>query len=248
MAIRERQSRSSILESGPGLHGAALLLPPKTVMFWSPCGVQRQCGTAGSGDSRSLMGCRSEMTSLFTRWRLSRRPARHTALGLLVLLAMGAAGVWGVAGVGMLRGGSSQFQASGSVYERANALYRRVTGQSASFGVLVLLERGGAGGVAGDVAAGRVRSVLVEQRGFDRLVDAIPSRPGGQREVLLMAAFTAPVDSVAAVARLQRLIGRGGVRLGGWGELSGGPDIAFHELDALTSRMSRMLRYGRSRC
>jgi RND superfamily putative drug exporter len=76
----------------------------------------------------------------------------------------------------------------------------------------------------------------VEQRGFDRLVDAIPSRPGGRREVLVMAAFVTPADSVAAVARLQRLIGRGGVRLGGWGALSGGPDIAFHELDALTSR------------
>ncbi len=173
--------------------------------------------------------------------RLLSRAA--TARPRCVLLAAGivfaAAFVFGLPAKDILTGGSSQFQATSSQYARANALSRYASGQSAYYGVAVILQ--GSGNIAASAvvrrAVVRVGWLFVRQEGFQRLADLVTtgsrdfvSRDGHQ--TVLLAAFGSPGQSAAAVDRVRRLLGSRGVD--GLHAVFGGPDVAFAELDRRT--------------
>ncbi len=150
-------------------------------------------------------------------------------------MAFGGLGVFALPVVGVLRGGSAQFQAAGSQYQRANALYMRATGQSAYYGVDVLLRADQRVAVRGSAAQAleRVGLLLARERGFERVLHEVTL---SGRDAVVMAAFATPSDSVAAADHLRTLVSsrRGHGRLGGWSAVIGGPDVAFGELDTQT--------------
>jgi uncharacterized membrane protein YdfJ with MMPL/SSD domain len=138
--------------------------------------------------------------------------------------------VWALPVTGLLRGGSQQFQAADSRYERANRLFERATGQRAYDGLQVLLRSHN--GVSAADAAREVGMLLAREQGFERVRD---SWLGGHR-VLLAAAFAGADESVAAARRLREWrasrMGRA-VAAGRW-MLVGGPDVAFGALESRT--------------
>lgn len=163
------------------------------------------------------------------------RPGRVLLAATVVFAA---AAVFGLPANRVLAGGSSEFQASGSQYARANALSRWASGQSAYYGVAVLLQ--GQRDIATSATARRavvqVGLLLSRQRGFQRLADLAStgsrdfvSRDG--RQTVLLAAYASPSESVAAVDRLRRLLIS---RVDGLHAVFGGPDVAFGELDRRT--------------
>lgn len=162
----------------------------------------------------------------WARWRVFRWLACVVVFGVL-------AG-WGLPVFGVLRGGSRQFQARSSEYERANTLFLHATGQRAYYGVQVLLRA--RRGVLVARAVGGVRALLARQGGFERVLDwrIGRRRAAGWGGVLVMAAFASPVDSVAAAARIRGSVSSSSRR--GWRIriLVGGPDVAFGELEART--------------
>lgn len=172
--------------------------------------------------------------------RLSHIAVRHARSVLVcAVLALIAAAIGGLPASGVLKGSSRQFEASNSQYQRANAAARRATGQSAYYGVAVLLQ--GDGNIAASAVARRavvqVGSLFARLAGFERLADLVTtgsrdfvSRDGCQ--TVLLAAFGSPGESAAAVGRVRRLLGSRGVD--GLHAVFGGPDVAFAELDRRT--------------
>lgn len=160
----------------------------------------------------------------------SRGPWR----GLIAVVAFGLIAAYGLPVVGMLGGGSQQFQSPASVYERANALARGATGHSSYFGVDVLLQRDtvSSRSVADSQALARITALLRSEHGFEQLTTAWSGEAAGRRALVLMAAFARPADSEAAVAHLRAIVRSG---FEGWSVAFGGPDVAFGELQARTS-------------
>lgn len=169
-------------------------------------------------------------------WHSGRRVRGRLVGVLVVVLAVGGLASFALPVVGVLDGGSAQFQAPASGFQRANALYHRATGQSAYYGVQVLLRADLPGRrVRVGRAVSTVGLLLERQRGFQRLADLRPPGPGGRAVRVVMAAFVSPAASVAAVGGLRRLLATpGGLRLDGWRVLVGGPDIVFDELESRT--------------
>lgn len=166
----------------------------------------------------------------------ARRVSGRFLWALAAITAAGGLAAFALPVVGVLRGNSQQFQAPTSGFQRANVLYRRATGQSVYYGVQAVLraDARSAGSVSADRAVSMVESQLMRQRGFQRLTEVAAPGSRGNGEKVVMAAFADEAASVAAAGRLRQLTARGGMRLQGWRMLIGGPDIAFHELDART--------------
>lgn len=183
----------------------------------------------------------SGLLSNFVRVNAVRRFVGRCSSGgisqtlILVSVASGLA-LFALPTISVLRGGSAQFQAPVSGYERANAHYRSVTKQQAYFGLQILLRTGTPSVRSASVsrAVSAVDALLAGQHGFERLTDVVPS--GSVREErIVMAAFGSPAASVAAADRVRRvLFGPGRRRIAGWKAVVGGPDVAFHELEART--------------
>jgi uncharacterized membrane protein YdfJ with MMPL/SSD domain len=154
---------------------------------------------------------------------------------MLAVVAAVAVAVFALPAAGVLRSGSAQFQAASSPYERANATFQRVTGDRAYYGVDVLLraDQHVAARSSAVHALDSVGLLLAREYGFERVLHQVATRG---REAVVMAAFATPSDSIAAADHLRMLVSsrRGHSRLGGWGAVIGGPDVAFGELDTQT--------------
>lgn len=169
--------------------------------------------------------------------QLFHRPTRRFWLWLAAFAVFAGSAAYALPVVDRLGGGSQQFQAAASGYERANAMCRRATGQSAYFGVDLLLEREAAHAGLAASAQANLAARLRREHGFERAVAWSP-RSSSERTIL-MAAFATPADSQAAVAHLRAVVRYRRTRphagLGGWRVIFGGPDIAFGELQRRTS-------------
>jgi uncharacterized membrane protein YdfJ with MMPL/SSD domain len=172
--------------------------------------------------------------------RLSALAAAHPrrvllSAGVVFLLAAAI----GAPVTGVLKGHSNDFQAPHDQALQTTAAIERATGQSANYGVAVLIPS--AGDLRSDVTAQqltgrltrRVATLLAGQHGFQRVLDysgsrlpQLLSRDG--RESVLLAAFATQEDSAGAVAAVRPRVAGSGVRFGGG-------DIAFSEINSRTS-------------
>lgn len=170
---------------------------------------------------------------------------RRLVLGLGGVAVCAGLLAWGLPVFGVLRGGPQQFQSRGSEYERANALIRKASGGRAYYGMDVLLQpdAGRQGELSTKAAVSALDVLVAARRGFQRLLDP----PAAGRDALVLAAFATPGDSVAAAKGLRESFSAGQARrrLAGWRVSFGGPDLAFHALEALTSGAAeRVERYA----
>jgi uncharacterized membrane protein YdfJ with MMPL/SSD domain len=172
--------------------------------------------------------------------RLSALAANHprrvlAIAGAVFLLAA----VIGAPVTGVLKGRSNDFQAPHDQTLRTTAAIERATGQSADYGVAVLVPS--AGDLRSDASAQRVTqgltlriaALLSAQHGFQRVLDyprshlpQLLSRNG--RESVLLAAFATQEDSANAVAAVRPRVADRGVRFGGG-------DVVFSEINSRTS-------------
>src|SRR5437899_2207671 len=168
----------------------------------------------------------------------------------VLLLAAGAfvlAAVVGVPVLSQLKSQSSDFQDPNAPNQRALRAIEAATGQTADYGVAVLVptarkaaaarastSRGGPLPRPGEAgAAARVAALLSAQRGFERVLDypasrstALVSRNG--RQTVVLAAFSTRDQAAAAVERVC-------VQLWGSGVRFGGNDVTFHEINKRTT-------------
>jgi RND superfamily putative drug exporter len=148
--------------------------------------------------------------------------------------------------VTILKSANSDFQDPRSQNQQVLKVIERATGQTATYGLVALVPASGdvgsgavpgTGDVRGDVAAQResahVAALLATQPGFQRAIDypathlpELVSRNG--RQMLVLAAFAKQEDSAHAVERLRPQLVGSGVRFGG-------NDIAFDEVNKMTS-------------
>jgi len=168
--------------------------------------------------------------------RLSELASRHARPVLITAAVVFIfAALIGVPVTTILKTESSDFQDPNAQNQQALRAIERATGQSAGFGVAALVPS------AGDVrtapaAAGmalRVASLLSRQPGFQRLLDypstrlpELVSRDG--RQTVVLAAFATRERSAQAVDRVRARLSGSGVRFGG-------DDVAFSEINELTT-------------
>src|SRR5271165_5620438 len=168
--------------------------------------------------------------------RLSELASRHARPVLITAAVVFLfAALIGVPVTTILKTESSDFQDPDAQNQQALRAIERATGQSAGFGVAALVPS------AGDVrtapaAAGmalRVASLLSRQPGFQRLLDypntrlpELVSRDG--RQTVVLAAFATRERSAQAVDRVRARLSGSGVRFGG-------DDVAFSEINELTT-------------
>ncbi len=137
--------------------------------------------------------------------------------------------------VTILKSENSEFQDRSAQNQQVLRAIQRATGQSAEYGVAVLVPA--AADVRIDPAAAaeaqRVAALLASQPGFQRELDysathlpALVSRDG--RQTLVLAAFATQDRSAAAVARVSS-------ELTGSGVLFGGNDVTYHEINERTA-------------
>jgi RND superfamily putative drug exporter len=150
--------------------------------------------------------------------------------GLTFLLAA----AFGSPVIGILKSENSDFQDPASQNQQVLRAIEHATGQTATYGVAVLVPS--AGDVRTDVAAqresARVATLFSKQPGFQRAIDypatrlaELVSRNG--RLTLVLAAFANRDYSTRAVQRVRPLVGPG-VRFGG-------NDVAFSQINKSTS-------------
>jgi uncharacterized membrane protein YdfJ with MMPL/SSD domain len=172
--------------------------------------------------------------------RLARLASDRTRPVLIVAgVVFLVAAALGAPVVSILKSENSEFQAHNAQNQEVLRAVQRATGQSAEYGVAVLVP------AAADVrsapaAAGQARRVaglLAGQPGFQRVLYYGAPGPAGHlatlvsrdgRLTLVLAAFSSQERSAAAVARIRPELAGTGVRFGG-------NDVTYHEINERTA-------------
>jgi RND superfamily putative drug exporter len=160
------------------------------------------------------------------------RSRRVLLVGSVLFLA---SAILGSPVVSLLKSESSDFQDPSAQNQQVLRTIERATGQSASYGVAVLVPAAGIarGNPAAERLLERVAALLSAQRGFQRVLDYPQSHDraliatGGNQTVLL-AAFASQERSAQAVAAIRPRLAGSGVRFGG-------NDVTFNEISKRTS-------------